>query len=264
MKHYRRKPLPLIDQVLPESVANLLTSVETLPTISPQSVELPTASEPIAESISEVMNPIVGGTEPMPSPDALVQQAASILEGDLSAPLKSAQTVTSPLDLGTRTSSSPSSYSVPGLVSEMHDFVNELANLISCKSDLIGDEQEPAISSDTSVPLLHPPHPIHAGERVQFSFKVHNDSAETAQVKFFCTDLYRCEGDPLPRHAISIAPHTLSLAPDAIDSIMISIQLPQNLANGEYAGLLMVSGLSDLKAVISLVITSIELVENEK
>lgn len=252
MKQYRRKPLQLIDQGLPESVTSLLDQVGTLPAKDSEARGLP---EAITEPIAKMTQPMVGETEAIPTPEALVQQAATILDNDLSTPLDSAQTVASPLDLGTTTPSRPNSYSVPGLVGEMHEFVNELANLLSLKSALPGGGTEQAPSSEASVPLMQPTHPSHGGEIAQISFKVHNDSEDSTQAKIFCTALYSCQGDLIPQQAISISPNPLSLAPDATDSISISIQLSQNLPNGEYSGVLMATEVSYLKAMVSVKVT---------
>lgn len=255
MKHYRRKPLQLIDQGLPESVTNLLDHVEMPPSRVSDPGNLSVQSKAITEPIAEDIQPMIGETEAIPSPDMLVQQAAAILGNDRSAPLHTAQAVASPLNLGPTTSSAPASYSVPGLVGEMHEFVNELASLISLKSDLAGSGQGQTPSRDASVPLLQPSRPSHAGETVQISFTVHNDSTEPTQATFFCTDLYNCQGELIPRHAVSITPNTLSLAPDVTDSIRVSIQLPQTLPKGEYSGVVMAPELSYLKAMISLKVT---------
>lgn len=252
MKHYRRKPLQLIDQGLPESVTDLLEQVETLPNTFSDAEGLAVAPKALTEPVAQVIQPMAGETETIPTPETLVQQAATILDNDLTAPLDSAQTVTSPLDLGSTTPSRPNSYSVPGLVGEMHEFVNELANLLSLKSSLPGSISESAPSSEVGVPLLQPAHPSHAGETVQISFKVHNDRSEPTQTKVFCTDLHSCQGDLIAQDAISIAPNPLNLAPDATESINISIQLPQHLPKGEYSGILMATELSYLKAMISL------------
>lgn len=251
MKQYRRKPLQLIDQGLPESVTGLLDQVGTLPSTVSEAGGLP---EALTETVSEVIQPMAGEAETIPTPEALVQQAASILDNDLTTPLESAQTVASPLDLGSTTPTRPNSYSVPGLVGEMHEFVNELANLLSLKSNLPGGGigQAPSISNEASVPLLQPAHPSHSGETVQISFKVHNDSEDPTQAKIFCTDLYSCQGVLISQQGISISPNPLSLAPDATESISISIQLPQHLPSGEYSGVVMAAELPYLKAMISL------------
>ncbi|WP_299488447.1 hypothetical protein [Acaryochloris sp. IP29b_bin.137] len=253
MKHYRRKPLQLLEQGLPESVADLVDQVETLSSRDTPSADLPTAPDALAETLAKGIQP--GDTEVIPSPDALVQQAAAILDSDRLTPLPSAQTVASPFNLGTPAPSAPSSYSVQSLAGEMHEFVNELANLIALKSDLMEGGTGNTPSKDATVPLLQPAYPSHAGETVQISFKAHNDSTETIQAKFFCTDLYNGQGDRIPEEAISITPKTLSLAPDAVDSIGISIQLPQSLPHGEYSGVLMAPELSYLKAMIAVTVT---------
>lgn len=250
MQHYRRKPLQLIDQGLPESVTGLLEQVETLPNTVSDARGLAAAPKALTEPVAQVIQPMAGETTP--TPEALVQQAATILDNDLSTPLDSVQAVASPLDLGTATPSRPNSYSVPGLVGEMHGFVNELANLLSLKSNLPGGLSESAPSSEAGVPLLQPAHPSHTGETVQISFKVHNDRSEPTQTKVFCTDLHSCQGDLIAQDAISIAPNPLNLAPDATESINLSIQLPQHLPKGEYSGILMATELSYLKAMISL------------
>lgn len=251
MQHYRRKPLQLIDQGLPESVTGILDQV--LPSIASESGELATDPKALTEPVAQVIQPMAGET--IPTPETLVQQAATILDNDLSTPLDSAQTVASPLDLGTTTPPRPNSYSVPGLVDEMHGFVNELANLLSLKSNLPGSISESAPSSEVGVPLLQPAHPSHAGETIQISFKVHNDRSEPTQTKVLCTDLHSCQGDLIAQDAISIAPNPLSLAPDATESINISIHLPQHLPKGEYSGILMATELSYLKAMVSVNVT---------
>lgn len=255
MKQYRRKPLQLIDQGLPASISGLLDQVGTLPSTVSETGGLPAEPEALTEPVAEVIQPMMGGTETIPTPEALVQQAAAILDNDLTTPLQSAQTIASSLDLGNTTPSGPTSYSVPGLVGEMHGFVNELANLLSLKSALPGGVSEQASSSEAGVPLLQSAHPSHAGEIVQIAFKVHNDSEELIQAKFFCTDLYGCDGDLISQQVISIAPNPLSLASDTTGAISISIQLPQHLPNGEYSGVLMAAGLSYLKAMVSVIVT---------
>lgn len=253
MKHYRRKPLQLIDQGLPESVTGLLEQVETLPNTVSEAGGLAAEPKALTEPVAQVIPSMTGET--IPTPEALVQQAATILDNDLSTPLESAQTVASPLDLGTTTPSRPNSSSVPGLVDEMHGFVNELANLLSLNSSLPGSIPESAPSSEAAVPLLQPAHPSHAGETVQISFKVHNDRSESTQTKVLCTDLHSCQGDLIAQDVISIAPNPINLAPDATESINISIYLPQHLPKGEYSGILMATELSYLKAMISVVVT---------
>lgn len=250
MQHYRRKPLQLIDQGLPKSVTGLLDQVKTLPTTVSEAGGLAADPKALTEPVAQVIQPMAGET--IPTPEALVQQAATILDHDLSTPLESAQTVASPLDLGTTTLPRPNSYSVPGLVDEMHGFVNELANLLSLNSNLPGSISESAPSREVGVPLLQPAHPSHAGETVQISFKVHNDRSESTQTKVLCTDLHSCQGDLIAQDAISIAPNPINLAPDATESINISIHLPQQLPKGEYSGILMATELSYLKAMISV------------
>lgn len=256
MEHYRRKPLQLIDSVLPEAVGTLPTLANP-PQVPQSSSSLPTPLvEPLLESVPDLER--LEGTGLMPSPDVLVQQAASILEGDMAESVQNPWTPVSG-ELGSTATATQTGYSVPGLVNEMHDFVDALVNVMAHKPHPIGHWEQgtttvaPAsIHEETSVPQLHSPQPVHPGEAAHLSFKVHNDGDQSVQVRFVCTDLHSPTGSLIPHQAISISPPVLNFDSDIETAISITVQLPQSLPGGEYSGLLMATELSYLKAVVTL------------
>ena len=249
MEYYRRKPLPLIDQVLPETVNDALVSaVNHAHTPLPSPALSTPSTEILQDVIPDLGQPAAEKPEPMPSPKALVQQADSILKGDIAGQ----KAPSTPFEFLSTSSSPPSTYSVQGLVADMHTFVETLAKVISHKPQLLGQKGQASSQDEASVPLLQPQHALQSGEDAQLSFQVHNDSHQSIQVKFLCTDLHSCTGERIPSHAMSVTPPILSLEPDIMASITILVQVPQVLTPGEYSGLLMATELSYLKAVISL------------
>lgn len=267
MEYYRRKPLNLIDQMVSLSSENL---AETL-------------TDPRKSPVEGLANPIGLGVEPnalMPSPDALVQQAASILAGEMtnSNPAMQAPSSSLPFGFGSAPSSLGPGYSIEGLVRELHDLVETLAKLMAQKPESVVGQTpyitsmgstgtQPNPSTEANIPVLRSPQPFHPGEMARLSFKIHNDSDHPIQVGFSCTDLTcsglthhelnhhelnKMKGDRISSQSITIMPQPLRLEPDARVSMTLTIQIPQDLPLGTYSGQLIAPELSYLRALIIL------------
>ncbi len=98
--------------------------------------------------------------------------------------------------------------------------------------------------------LLQPAGTVHAGEQANILFKLHNDSFRPVQLSLQTTDLTSPRGQTIPQSAISITPPTLSMAPDGIVEIVITIRIPAATSPGLYSGPFTAPALPYLQGVI--------------
>ena len=253
MQYYRRKPLNLTtvtQELLQTDPASLLHGRRPRP-LSP---ELETKAEKILVSLEALAPPTETSTSipQMADPTALLQQAADILQQEIASSLP---TIGNSGTIGSRSSPAPTVGITPDLLTNVHQFVDQLAQVIGQRCRLEGTlpASGPVADDGSQLPLLRSPS-VQPGETANLSFKVHNDSNQSVETRFFGTDLVSSAGDRIPGNRIIMTPQRLVLSPDQIIEVSVRIEVPLKTPANIYFGQVIASNLSDLAAVVRLTV----------
>lgn len=282
MQYYRRSDLHLTNGArlnsVDETVAKLVapqffpTQVENLLTTLPAQPTTPTVTDIAAipaGTIPSIHAPHVPHVDKLSRENAstLVQRASEILDKEMALGLLTTQKA-SPTLFGV-----PSGY--PGLspiyTAQIGTFTEELTRhveqLITGFYHLLQQSQqnEHLIASaasqyagnqpaEDSVPVLRTKQAVRAGEQAILSMRVHNESTEPVRTRLSFTDLMNHAGDTIPAQQISASPANLILAPDSVQDVHLTVQIPLSTPGSTYSGLLSSAELPYLCAVVRVTV----------
>ncbi len=253
MEGYRRSPetprvngTPDAGQVLDEASAFLrrLIPFPSSESVGPLSL-LPMPAQGGAAQ-SNTVNSAAGTVgEPAAS---IVSQAASVLDEEMARGVLAARS-----GAGT----APQGYSNAGnpVLRQMHEFVDNLAalwpNLQGGAAK--GPSTYPPATSDAG-PLaeVRPRAAVKPGERATISMTLRNSESQPVRVVPTATDLLGSRGGRIPSSLLEFTPSEIALEPQEQKALAISTTVPVDAAPGCYSGLLVVSGLDYLRALITI------------
>ena len=110
------------------------------------------------------------------------------------------------------------------------------------------------IPAEEEAVLLRPSKTVRAGEQTTIPFKLHNDSFQPVHISLQATDLSSPTGQRIPLSEISFDPQDLSLTPDGVTEVVITIRIPASTPVGVYSGQLTASALPYLRGVMEVTI----------
>ncbi len=279
MLYYRRKPLDGLSVETPAAEAERLATEFPNPAASgkPESAAgPPSAIDDIAPALPRLLRRESGlpaaGSDALPAsvsaplPDRsgadLVARAVEILNQDLASGALAAasaapfQSILPMLNFG----SLPTAGSLPAAFGET---LNGLLQSVQMQSPT-GNGPVPAAAPlaaawggpampglEEAVPL-QPAGTARTGEQAAILFKLHNDSFRPVEIVLQAAELTSPYGHTIPQSAITITPQTLSLAPDSVAEIMITILIPAAAPAAVYSGPLTAAALPYLQGLLQV------------
>jgi hypothetical protein len=108
----------------------------------------------------------------------------------------------------------------------------------------------PKVTGGEAVPLLKTAAPARAGTLATVNMRVTNESSDSADVNFYCTNLISDNGYEIPSLRVAFSPHTLSVPPGGEVVATVTLSIPQQAPPGVYTGLVQVSGMKEVRAVV--------------
>jgi hypothetical protein len=202
----------------------------------------------------------------------IVQQAASILEEEISAGIVAARRVEERfIDVQKLRTKNPEEI-MQRFRRDSHEVVDILVDLVSLATNSIGGLAQRAIkvnvtsgstsprnptmpmsSASMGVAMLQAPLPIKSGEAVDIPITLENDSEDTSETfHFMVSELISASGDRIEGQQVSFSPYTLVIGPRQSATLTVTVSVPEGTRAGVYSGLLQAQRLEQLRAVIAV------------
>ena len=108
----------------------------------------------------------------------------------------------------------------------------------------------PKVAGGEVVPLLKATAPARAGTPATVNMRITNESSDATDVNFYCSNLISDNGYDIPSLRISFSPHSLSVPAGGEVVAAVTLSIPQQAPPGIYTGLVQVSGMKEVRAVV--------------
>lgn len=140
---------------------------------------------------------------------------------------------------------------------QLHDLVDSVADIwpsLQGTSGLLPALSAPAASSvaPVSLPDLKPRSPARPGERAIIQMTLCNKENRPVRLVPVATDLLGNKGERIACHLLQFAPSEIRLGPGEQKELEITATVPLEALPGCYAGLLVVTGVEYLRALITI------------
>ena len=179
---------------------------------------------------------------------SIVSQAASILEEEMAKGVLAAQRSAALRPYGQSDASNP-------VLRQVHDLVNNVAaiwpSLQNPQTPLSGAPQAAAGNVD-GLAELRPQATVRPGQRATISMTLRNSESRSVRLVPVATDLLGSRGGRIASSLLVLTPSELSLEPQEQRDLAIGTTVPIGTAPGCYSGLLVVTGLDYLRALITI------------
>ena len=187
------------------------------------------------------------------APSAIVSTAAGILDEEMARGVIAAKNAAPAI--GGR-ELDPSNV----LLRQVHDVVDNIARLWSSMPASVatrdtrdtGTRYESSVGAGEPIPQLKPPAAVRPGDRATISMTVSNDESRPVRLVPSATALLGSNGERLAPQLVEFAPTQLALDPGQKQDLVVTIAVPPLCRRGCYSGLLVVSGVDYLRAVITI------------
>ena len=179
---------------------------------------------------------------------SIVSQAASILDeemarGVLAAATRSvAYTPRGPTD------------ALNPVMRQVHDLVDQIAAMWPSGQSLPAFHvPRPAAGGEVDAPAeVRPRTTVRPGQRATISMAVRNSEGRAVRLVPAATDLLGSRGGRIAASLLECTPAEVELAPNEERDVVIAVTVPAETAPGCYSGLLVVSGVDYLRALITI------------
>lgn len=227
-------------RLIPFPGAEALSPLSLLPR-SAQGTSVP--SDPVASAVSGIVGQQAA---------SIVAQAASILDEEMAKGV-----------LAARRSASDTPYGQPDVNNPLLRQVHELVNNIAAVWPMLqrGMAQQPGSyrsesSEEEPVAELRPRVTVRPGERATISMTVCNSESRSVRLVPIATDLLGSRGGRIPNAVLEFSPSEFNLEPQQQRDMAIAMTVPAGTAPGCYSGLLVVSGVDYVRALITIDVAS--------
>ena len=253
MEYYRRHPLVTTQETgadvaatVAETVGRTLRQLLPLPSSAGPSVAAP-ASLPVGQDLVSQLSKVVPPLGAQPA--TIVSEAAAILDEEMARGVLGAR--------GARQLSSSSGADPANAVwRQLHDLIDNLSRLWPMHGTPTSVWQGPLAgredAHDEGTPQLKPASPLRRGQRGTVSMSLCNKEDRAVQLTPMATDLISSTGTRLPSSVFEFVPKVVRLEPSAQVDVVGQFVIPSDCAPGCFAGLLVVSGIDCLRAIITI------------
>ena len=105
-------------------------------------------------------------------------------------------------------------------------------------------------------PELKPASPLRPGDQATITMTIRNHEDKPVSLTPAATPLLGSNGERIAPQLLEFTPTQLQLNPGQQQELRITITVPARCGNGSYAGLLVVSGVDYLRAVITVEVSA--------
>lgn len=198
----------------------------------------------------------------------IVQQAASILEEEISVGIAAARRIEERFIDVDKLRSSPSEEVMQRFRRDAHEVVDILLDLANQATNLLGGLTQrivPTGGTDlgggalsgapvpTGIPALTVSEPIPPGRSASVPMTLENDSSSTTETfHFISSDLINATGERLAAEQIQFTPATLVIGPRGSATVVVTVAVPEGTPTGVYSGVLQATKLEQLRAVLTV------------
>ncbi len=193
----------------------------------------------------------------------VVQQAASVLESEISAGIRIVQQTENKFPQVDKFRSEPPNDVIQRFRRDAHEVVDIFIDMVGATvksapnlTDVnflrVGNVTvKPMQVTPAQHPVIMSPTAVKAGgvAEIQISFE-NNRNTETEEFKLYSTDLISNKGDRLPSGLVKFAPQTMKIAPFQTMQATVTVAIPEETAPGTYSGLVLASNMSELRSEI--------------
>lgn len=193
----------------------------------------------------------------------VVEQAATILESEIAAGVKIAQQTESRFPQVEQFRAEPANEVIQRFRRDAHEVVDIFVDVVGATLKSVPNMAEtnllrvgnvtvkPVQVEKEQRPVISAPTPVKAGglAEIQISFE-NNRNTETDEFSLFSTDLISNKGERLPSGLVKFAPAALKIAPLTTVQATVTVSVPVETAPGTYSGLVLASGVTDLRSEI--------------
>jgi hypothetical protein len=175
-----------------------------------------------------------------------VSQAASVLDAEMAKGVLAAHSAAGASPRGFSNAGNP-------VLRQIHEFVDNLAALwpsLHGGAVKVSTAEQPTRSNPDLLTQLKAPAAVKPGERATVSMALRNSESQAVHLVPTATDLLGSRGGRIAFPLLEFTPSALALEPNEQKDMSISITVPLDTSPGCYSGLLVVTGLEYLRAVI--------------
>jgi hypothetical protein len=193
----------------------------------------------------------------------VVEQAATILESEISAGVKIAQQTESRFPQVEQFRSEPANEVIQRFRRDAHEVVDIFIDVVGATLKSVPNMAEtnllrignvtvkPVQVEKEQRPVIAAPTPVKAGgiAEIQISFE-NNRNTETEEFSLYSTDLISNKGERLPSGLVKFSPASLKIAPQTTMQATVTVSVPVETTPGTYSGLVLASNVTDLRSEI--------------
>lgn len=199
---------------------------------------------------------------------SIVEQAASILEEEVAAGIVAARQAEDRYVGAGRLRSAETHQLLQRFRKDAHEVVDLLIDLVGVSANMLGNLARNAVTLSGGlpdaanaaaapgaggIPMLILPRALKPCETGDVTLTIDNDQDRpTAPFSFLTTGLFSAAGHRIPAHHVVFDPAELTVAAQSTGTVIISVQVPDALPPGEYAGLIQTSALPQARAVLTV------------
>jgi hypothetical protein len=253
VEYYRRQPVVTTPETGTDATASVVENVgRTLHQLLPLPLSVgPSlggpALLPVGKDLVSQVPKIVPATGARPA--SIVSEAAAILDEEMARGVLAAREA--------RQTAEPSGADPATAVwRQLHDLVDNVSRLWPMHGTPTSASQAPMVRRGDAryeeLPHLRPPSPLRRGQRGALSMSLYNREDRPVQLTPMATDLISTTAARIPSTAFEFVPNVVRLDPAAQMDVVGQLVIPADCATGCYAGLLVVSGVDYLRAVITV------------
>ena len=253
MEYYRRQPFMTTPETGADVAATVVENVgrtlrQLLPFPSSAGPSLPAAAAlPVGKDLVSQLPKLVPSLEPQ-SAAAIVSEAAAILDEEMARGVLAARGARQPSD---SSGVDPAS----AVWRQLHDLIDNVSRLwpthgipTSASQGLIREDY----ARHEGIPQLKPPSPLRRGQRGTVSMSLCNKEDRPVLLTPVATDLISSTGGRLSSSVFEFVPKAVRLEPAAQMDVVGQVVIPSDCTPGCFAGLLVVTGVDYLRAVITI------------
>jgi hypothetical protein len=193
----------------------------------------------------------------------IVQQAASILESEVSNGIKIAHQTENQFPQIERFRTEAPDEIIQRFRRDAHEVVDIFVDVVGATLKSMPNLAEITTSREGAVvvkpvqvtadirPMVAAAKAVKAGDKAEIEISFENNlGVPTAEFTLYCTDLINSQGERLLSSTVVITPKTLKIGPRMTDKISITIDIPKKITPGTYSGLVIASNMPQLRSEI--------------
>jgi len=215
---------------------------------SPGASQLPTPLDDLSRDVLSHVAAPAPGVPPIADPAAnIISQAASILDAEMAKGVIAARGANSPVKVS-------QGMQADSAMSQVHELVENISRMWPAlqRTAALPQDKTPVSGAggQDSLPTVKPRSALRRGDRGTISMLVCNRENRSVQLGAAATDLLGTSGARISSARLEFVPAELRLEPGQEAEMQCHITVPADCTPGKYVGVLVVTGVDYLRALI--------------